>query len=547
MQGAPSESAGPTPSDGLRGLRENYGVDVISGFLVFLIALPLCLGISMASGYPPFSGVVTAIVGGVVVTFMSGAPMTIKGPAAGLIVIAVGAVEDLGRGDAAHGYKLALAVGVMAGVTQIGFGLLRAGRLGDFFPQSAIHGMLAAIGIIIAAKQTHVALGVKPMAHGPVGLITEIPSSLARANPEIAVIGVLSFVILASWPRVAPRLSRRVPGPLVVLLASIPLGVFFDLNHAHAYAFAGLHTVGPDYLVAVPASVTSIFAFPDFSQALSATSLQYVIMFALVGSIESSLSAKAVDTMDPWRRKSNLDRDLVAVGIGNTIASLLGGLPMISEIVRSSANVQNGARTRWANFFHGAFLLACVALIPAFVHRIPLAALAAMLVYTGLRLASPRELAHAWKIGKDQAAIFVVTVVVTLATDLLLGVAAGVALKALIHVLRGVPALGLFRAKVVIEKDGGRTIARVRGAATFANYLGLRARLATIPMTENVVVDLSEAVVVDHTVQSHLASLADDRAALGGRLEVHGLHGHAPTSTHPLAARVRRDRRVAPA
>ncbi|MCW5834608.1 MAG: SulP family inorganic anion transporter [Labilithrix sp.] len=542
-EAAPSAATTPgePPRDGLAGLSRCWKEDGLAGFLVFLIALPLCLGISIASGFPPFAGVMTAVIGGLVVTLIMGAPVTIKGPAAGLIVIAVGAVEELGRGDAARGYRLALAVVVLSGLLQIGFGLLRAGKLGDFFPAAAVHGMLAAIGVIIAAKQVHVALGVKPQARGPLGMLVEIPRSVLHANAPVATIGLVSLAIMFVWPLFKSTWAKKVPAQLVVLAVAVPLGIHFGLDASHDERVLGFHEqhVGPEFLVKVPEELASIVTFPDFSELFSATSLKYVMMFALVGSLESILSSKAIDSLDPWRRKSKLDQDLVAVGVGNALAGLVGGLPMISEIVRSSANVQNGGRTRWANFFHGAFLLGCVALMPGVVHRIPLAALAAMLVYTGYRLASPREFVHAYRVGRDQLAIFVATILATLATDLLVGVAVGVGVKLAFHLARGVKLAHVARSSHELSKDGAGWVLRIKNAALFTNYLSLRPHLERVPVSEPLVVDLRETYFVDHTVLAHLEALRAERASGGGVLEIRGLDAHRAASSHPHAVRVR--------
>ena len=255
------------PSTGFEGLKKNWKADIISGFLVFLIALPLCLGIAMASKFPPIAGIMTAVVGGLVVTFMQGSFVTIKGPAAGLIVIVLGAVEELGGGDDYLGYKLALAVIVVAGVFQIFFGLLRTGVLGDFFPSSAVHGMLAAIGIIIAAKQIHTVLGVKPTAKEPLELIAEIPNSIMHMNPEIAFIGIFSIVLLFTLPLIKNRLVKMIPGQMLVLVIAIPLGQYFMLEQSHHYMFLNSDfSVGPNYLVPLPTEIKEIlaFPFPDF-------------------------------------------------------------------------------------------------------------------------------------------------------------------------------------------------------------------------------------------------------------------------------------------
>jgi MFS superfamily sulfate permease-like transporter len=270
----------------------------------------------------------------------------------------------------------------------------------------------------------------------------------------------------------------------------------------------------------------------------SGTSIKYIVMFTLVGSIESLLSAKAVDMLDPERRHSDLDKDLLATGIGNTIAGLIGGLPMISEIVRSSANINNGAQSRWSNFFHGVFLLVFVALMPGLLQMIPLAALSAMLIYTGVRLASPREFVRTFRIGPEQLMIFTTTLIMTLATDLLVGVAAGMVLKIILHLINGAPLRNLFRAEIKETQVADTVTVTVGGAAIFTNYLGLEKRLVLAQgVARRVILDLTHARLVDHTTFEKLHHLADDWKREGRELVLHGLDDHRSFSKHHLAAR----------
>ncbi|MGK0303037.1 MAG: MFS superfamily sulfate permease-like transporter, partial [Planctomycetota bacterium] len=431
-----------------------------------------------------------------------------------------------------------------AAVLQIGFALLKAGKLGDFFPSAVVHGMLAAIGVIICAKQAHVLMGVKPEGSEPLHLLAEIPHSLTQANPEIFLIGLVSLLLIFGLPVLARRIPKvaQVPAPIVVLMAAVPMALFFDLAHEHSYVVAALHrsyVVGPTLLVSLPDNLLSALAFPDFSQVFSPISLKYIVMFALVGSIESLLSAKAVDMLDPQQRRSNLDSDLLSVGIGNLVSAFIGGLPMISEIVRSTANIQYGARSRLSNFFHGCFLLAAAALIPGLIHQIPLAALAAMLIFTGLRLASPKEFIHAWQIGREQFVLFSFTLMMTLATDLLIGVAAGIALKLVFHLVSGASPRALFRPTIEVREEADHLLIAVHGAAVFSNFLALSGRLAEVPRSSRVVLDLSESKVVDHTVMEKLHVLEQEFSRAGGDLDVRGLDDHTPVSKHPLAARRR--------
>ena len=315
-------------------------------------------------------------------------------------MIAIGCIEDFGGPGDTDAYKAALAVGVAAAVMQILFGFFLAGILGEFFPSAAVHGMLAAIGVIIVIKQFPVALGVTNASGSPLEMLREFPNYIAEANPAIAVIGIVSLLIMFLWPSVGKRVAllKKIPSPMVVLLIAIPLGMFFDLVHEHHYILANHdYQLDEQYLVDMPKRAFGMFdeiEFPEFSVLSQFKAWKWAMMFFIIGSLESLLSAKAVDLLDPWKRKTNMDCDIVAVGVANLCASCVGGLPMISEIVRSKANIDNGARTRFADFWHGIFLLTCVALIPTVLHRIPLAALAAMLVYTGYRLAHPTEFVH---------------------------------------------------------------------------------------------------------------------------------------------------------
>ncbi len=513
--------------------------DLRSGFLVFLIALPLCLGIAMASGFPPVAGVLSAIVGGVVVTFLGSARLTIKGPAAGLIVIALGAVQELGGGDLVLGYKRALAVGVLAAVVQILFALARTATAGIAMSPSVVHGMLAAIGVIIVSKQAHTVMGVAPEGHEPIELLAEIPHSIANANPEILLLGAMSLILLFGWPLLRFRWAKAVPAPVVVLLTAVPLGLFFGLDHAHDYhLFSHDYHVGPEYLVQLPGSLLDAVAFPDFSMAFSSASLKYVAMFALVGTIESTLSVIAVDSMDPEKRASDLNRDLLACGVGNLASAMIGGLPMISEIVRSKANIDGGAESRMSNFFHGVFLLAFVALLPGLLGEIPLAALAAMLVYTGARLASPVEVLHARHLGVDQLTLFLVTLVVTLATDLLIGVGVGIALKLVLHLVRGVSLKSLFRSSLRSEQSGTVLNLELEGAATFLSLLKLRRAFGAIPETVTEVrVNLANAALVDHTFLNRLESMSQELTA---EVSILGLEEFSAASKHPHATRSKR-------
>ncbi|MDR4507334.1 MAG: SulP family inorganic anion transporter [Candidatus Brocadiaceae bacterium] len=535
---------------GQSGLAQNLRYDLKAGFLVFLIALPLCLGISLACGYPAIAGIFTAVIGAVLTTFISNSQLTIKGPAAGLIVIAIGAVIDFGftggRDPAAdyQAYRMALGVGVAAGCFQVLFGLLRVGSIGDFFPLCAVHGMLAAIGIIIILKQFPIALG--GHAEGePFELMTRIPSVIIHMNPYIAAIGIGSLAIMFGIPLVKHKhkIFQMIPPPMFVLFFAVPLGLYFGISEERTYLFEGHeYHLGKQFLVDVPSNMFKAVAYPDFSSLKSVMGWKWVIMFALIGSIESLLSAKAIDIIDPWKRKTNLNRDLLAVGIGNTLCAFVGGLPMISEIVRSKANIDNGARTRFANMFHGLFLLIFVAAIPFLLCKIPLAALAAMLVYTGFQLTAPREYVHTYKIGVEQLIIFVATVVAVLATDLVIGIAVGIGAKFFIHIINGVPLRSLFRPYLDVKiKDENTVVVFSSDSAVFSNWIPFKKQLehAGIGQGKNVILNMSKTKLIDHSVMGKLKEVKRDFKEKNLKFEIVGLESHKSLSDHELATRKR--------
>jgi MFS superfamily sulfate permease-like transporter len=320
----PETTEGDEPPRGnAAGFFKYFPNDIVSGFLVFLIALPLCLGIALASGYPAIAGIFTAIVGAIVTTFISNSEMTIKGPAAGLIVIALGCIEAFG-GDGAvggftqadmHAYRLALAVGVVAAIAQILFGLVRAGVLAEFFPLSAVHGMLAAIGVIIIAKQFPIMMGVEAKGE-PLELLREIPHFIVTMNPAIGILGIASAIIMFAWPQIKKinKVLNAVPAPLIVLLVAIPMGMYLHLTENHDYTLGGKQFyLGDKYLVNMPDRPFGMFdymTFPDFTAftntATLPTAIKWAFMFFAIGTLESVLSAKAVDIIDPFKRKTNL-------------------------------------------------------------------------------------------------------------------------------------------------------------------------------------------------------------------------------------------------
>ena len=519
--GSPARERGlSVPKDYIPGLFQNFKTDIVSGFVIFLIALPLCLGIALASGAPPIAGVITGIIGGVVGSLVSGSYVTINGPAAGLIVIVLGAIEAFGGGIA--GFRLALAVGVVAGLAQVVLGLARAGKYTAFFPLSVVHGMLAGIGIIIMTGQIHVALGVENPREQGLRIFAVIPESLANLVPSVAIIGLASVLVMVFWPTITNAFLKVVPAPLVAVLVGVALSLLFGVRG--------------EFLVDLPDSIIAGLTTPDFSQVLSGTFVQYVVLFVFVASLESLLTAEAIDKLDPYKRRSNMNRELVGKGAANVLSSFVGGLPMIAEVVRSSANVFNGARTRWSNFFHGAFLLAFVALVPWLLQRIPLASLAGILLVVGFKLAHPKEFLGALKIGPVELALMAVTAAVVVLEDLLIGVGAGIVVGLIVAVVRGTSLGNLFRPQMRVD-DGGETVTvGFRRALGFNNFVGVRTTLDALPPGRHVILDFSEVTFVDHTVVERLHDFEDEYGRTGGSVERRG-EGHLkPDTQHPHAA-----------
>jgi len=524
------------PADGFAGLKENFSKDSLSGFLVFLLAMPLSLGIAKASSFPMIFGLVTAIIGGVIVSFFMGSRLSIKGPAAGLIVIASGSVTAFGDGET--GWHLALGAIVMAGVIQVLFGVFKLGKLADFFPSAAIHGMLAAIGVIIMAKQLHLLLGINPAGlkgKEPLELLAMLPSSIMHENAHLAEIGIACLLIMILMSYIKNEKIKKIPAPLIVLAVSIPLGFALHIKTDGAIANFALVKIGSIF-DAFKNGIINV----DFSGITSNTGafIQYTILYALIGSIESLLTAKAVDGLDPYKRKSDFDKDLIGVGIGNTISGVLGGLPMISEVARSSANVAYGAKTRWANFFHGLFLLLAVLVAVPFIEMIPNVALAAMLVFVGFRLAHPKQFRHIFHIGKEQLVVFSVTIVVTISTDLLMGVGSGIILELIINLLNGASLKNLFRTNIEVISKGANHTMKVNSDVVFSNILGFKKKFLALPKGQTIFIDMSNAKIVDHTSIVTINGLVEDYKEEGGSVKVSGFENHRQLSHDPTSTRI---------
>ena len=516
--------------------------NIFSGFVVSLIALPLGLGLALASGAPPISGIIAAVVGGIVTSILGGSNVTITGPGNGLVVVILAAITTLGNGDMQQGFLYTLAAIVASGVIMIILGFLRLGSLGDFFPSSAIQGMLAAIGIGIFAKQIHVMLGNLDAKGSIVELILNVPEGvyyyLTTQNTSVfyaGSVGIISFLIMVFYSKIRNRYFQLVPAPMWIVVLSVGMYYYFDMFSPASYP------IDKSLLITLPNDVLSNFAFPDFGKVFEMDFINAVIAITLIASIESLLSIKAVDKLDPQKRRSNVNKDIRSLGLATVISGFLGGLNVVTVIARSSVNVNNKGSNRSANFFHAAFLVLFILLFATELRKIPLAALAAILVYTGYKLASPENIRKVFKIGKEQLLIFLITLITTITTSLITGILVGIISTFFIHVIINKDIMlfvrNLLKPNVLMFREDGKYFVSVDNFSSFLNYTKLKSKLNQIPENEEVIIDFSMCDFVDHSVMENMNSYAETFKRKGGHLEVIGLDNYSTRSEHPFALR----------
>lgn len=483
--------AQPVTSSPLKNLRS----DLPSSIVVFLVALPLCLGVALASNAPLFSGIIAGVVGGIVIGLLSGSQLSVSGPAAGLTAIVAAAILKLPSFET---FLLAVA---LCGVLQIIFGFIKAGVIGDYIPNSVIKGMLAAIGLILILKQIPHLVGYDADFEGDESFsqgnnentFSAIAHAFRAITPLAALIGVVGLLFQIGWEKFTSGKKgfiRLVPAPLIVVLLAV------GINMAFGASGSGL---ADGQLVNIPVAnsageFVSFFTFPDWSQLTNSAVWITAVTLALVASLESLLSIEAIDDLDPYQRVTNKDRELKAQGVGNLISGLIGGLPVTSVIVRSSANVNSGAQSKVSTILHGTLLLLCVALIPVVLNQIPLAALAAVLIFTGYKLAKPSLFKMYYKKGWDQFLPFVITIGAILLTDLLKGVAIGIGIG-IIFILRT-----NFRSAVMVVNDTTNYLFRFRKDVTFLNKPIVKNKLEEVPEGSYVLIDTSRADFIDRDV-----------------------------------------------
>lgn len=475
-------------------LKKNIKRDLPASIVVFLVALPLCLGIALASGAPLFAGILTGIIGGIVVSAISGAQLSVSGPAAGLTVIVLGAIATLGS------YQAFLLAVVLAGILQIVLGFIKAGTIANYFPSAVIEGMLAAIGVILILKQLPHALGYDAdfigdesfIQQGTENTFSAIASALNMISYGALIISSLSLLAMIYWPKLK-KLSA-LPAPLLVVIIGVVLSLVFKGTPL---------ALNPDQLVAIPVinsftEFKGLLMMPDFSQIGNKDVWIVAVTIAIVASLETLLGIEAVDKIDPIKRVSPTNRELVAQGIGNMASGMLGGLPMTSVIVRSSANVNSGGRTKMSAIYHGLWLLLSLLFIPGLINLVPLSCLAAILIFTGYKLAKLDLFQKMWANGRDQFVPFMVTLLAVVFTDLLKGVAVGM-LIGVFYILRTNMRNPCF---YKIETNGDKKLIRIKLAeeVSFLNKAAIQYMLTHLPKESDVIIDGSNSRFIDQDV-----------------------------------------------
>ena len=486
--------------------------DLPASIVVFLVALPLCLGIAMASGAPLFAGVLTGVIGGIVVASLSGSPLSVSGPAAGLTTIVASSIMKLGA------YETFLLAVVIAGVLQLILGFVKAGMIGNYFPSSVIIGMLAAIGITIIMKQLPIAFGMLEAHAFEIenggGIAAFADTVLSTVNWGAALICLLSLGILIFWPSI--KGLNKVPAPLVVVILGVALGLGFQ-NTSLA-----LNPEGHFVSIPVVSSVNEffgLFIFPDFSQILNKDVWTVAITIAIVASLETLLSIEAVDKIDPFKRNSPTNRELLAQGVGNMTSGFLGGLPLTSVIVRSSANANAGGRTRQAAIFHGLWLLVALLAIPSLINYIPLGCLAAILLHTGYKLAKPELFKSMFRKGLDQFIPFVVTVLAVVLTDLLTGVGIGIVV-ATFYILRA-NMQNAYSFDIKKSEQKSTAILTLAEEVSFLNKAPIQQKLYNLPKgIDKVVINGNDSKFIDKDVIEVIKDFEQNALSKGVDIEI---------------------------
>jgi MFS superfamily sulfate permease-like transporter len=528
------------PSSGIKGLKENWRNDLSAALSVSLVALPLALGIAVASGVSPMAGILSAIIGGVVTTFFRGGHLAINGPAAGLIAVILGGLVAL---DGNINYVLA-AIVVSGGIQTI-LGFLKMGRFAKLLPSSVLHGILAAIGVIIFAKQAHYALGTSSNADTTIGTLLDIAYKLPELNPFVFLIALSGILILVFYKNIKYKFIRIIPAPMWVLLLALPIVFGFDFFNEHSIGFLGnSYKVGPELLIDIPKNPLDSIMHPDFGKIGTFPFWLTVLSITMIASVETLASARAVDKLDPYKRTTNLNKDLVGVGLSTMVSGALGGLPIITVIVRSTVNVNSNAKTKWSNLYHGIFLILFVLILAPILRSVPLAALAAILVHTGFKLASPKVFKHAYDQGVEQLLFLSATLIITLFTDLLYGIIGGILVTLVLQILLAKVGFLTFFKK--IYKSGSKVYrlenetydVKLKGISNFLYALQLDKLLENIPIGSTVRIDMSQTRLVDLTIMENLIEFKRIHDNSGGNVKLVGLDNHVASTSHNRALKI---------
>ena len=533
-----------TPKKGFQGLIENWQGDLIAAVSVSLIALPLSLGIALAAGAPAMSGIISAVVGGVVTTFYRGGHISVNGPAKGVIaVILLGiALMDDGSGQA---FNYVLAAVVVSGAIQVLLGVLKLGRLADIFHSSVIHGILAAIGIIIFAKQIHVAMGTHSDSPSIIQNLIDAVVYLPQANPYVVIIALAGLTLLLFHSKISNRFFHILPVPMWVIALSIPFVYFFNFFDQQTLSFFGkAYEVGPHLLLDIPDNIMDSIMHPNFGKINTIEFWTTVLSILIITSIESLAIAKAIDKIDPYKRKTDLNKDLTGIGLSTMVSGLLGGLPIIAVIIRSTVNIHNGAKTKWSNMYQGLLLLLFIVVLSPIMRQVPLCAFAILLVYTGFKLSSPAVFKQVYNQGTEQLIFFVGTMVLTLYTNLLIGLLGGLLLAMISHMLLARVSIPLFfkmvynSGSILVRKPDGSYDLKIRGIANFLGILKVDKLVAQIPSGADVNIDLSETRLVGMTYMDYLVDYLKMQKNTGGKVVIKGLDSHVSSSAHNRALKI---------
>jgi carbonic anhydrase/SulP family sulfate permease len=495
----------------------NLGRDAIAGTVVFLVALPLCLGVAQASGADPFAGLIAGIVGGIVVGLLSRSHTSVSGPAAGLTAVVATQIASLGS------YEAFLLAVVVAGVIQIALGIARAGVIAVYFPMSVIRGLLTAIGVILILKQFPHLLGRDVDPEGNMAFLqpdgqntlSELLATATGIHSGAALVGLVSIAVLVLWDRVKWLKNSLVPAPFLVVLLGVGISELLRMN----FSAAPQWLIGDTHLVQVPvaasvAGVADFLRFPDFARIIDPAVLIGGFTIAAVASLETLLNLEAVDKIDPRKRFSPPSRELFAQGAGNVVAGLFGGIPVTSVIIRSSVNISAGAATKRSAIFHGILLLLCTIFLPTVINRIPLSCLAAILMVTGFKLASPKIVRAMWAEGLNRFLPYVITVAAIVFTDLLVGVIIGLVVSTAF-----ILASNLKRPlRHIVEKHVAGEVHRFELASqlSFFNRAILDAALRKIPEGGQVLLDARNTVYIDPDVIDFIKDYRDNIARARG-------------------------------